>query len=405
MPDDAMHAPPVPASPASPSHAAAPARISRTTLWVGGLLLAGGAAAVVVTGVLARLAHADTLQQRAQQQALRTVKVISPAPAGAAAALDLPGRTEAWARAPLAARVGGYLKAWHADIGSRVKAGQLLAEIDTPEVDQQILQAQSELTTVRANVALAQATAKRWEELLASGMVTRQATEEKTGDLAAKQAQARALQANVERLQATKSFARITAPFDGVVTARNTDVGALVNAGSAAGAELFVVSDVRKLRIVVGVPQSLSALLRPGSTARVTVPERPGAVFTATVQATSQAIASGSGSMQVQLVVDNSAGQLLPGGFANVSFELPRGSGALAVPPSALIFGKAGLRVATLGPGDTVVLKTVTVARDLGTSIELASGLVATDRVIESPPDGVENGDKVRVAAPAPAKP
>jgi RND family efflux transporter MFP subunit len=378
--------------------AAAPARPSRTTLWVGGLLLLGGAAAVVVSGVLGRMAHAATLQLRAQEQALRTVNVIRPAPAGAAAALDLPGRTEAWARAALAARVSGYVKAWHADIGTRVKAGQLLAEIDTPEVDQQILQAQSELATVRANVALAQATAKRWEELLASGMVTRQGAEEKTGDLAAKQAQARALQANVERLQATKRFARITAPFDGIVTARNTDVGALVNAGSAAGAELFVVSDVRRLRVVVGIPQSLSALLRPGSTARVTVPERPGSVFTATLQTTAQAIASGSGSMQVQLTVDNAAGQLLPGGFANVSFELPRGSGALAIPPSALLFGKAGLRVATLGPDDTVVLKPVTVARDLGTSIELASGLLATDRVIESPPDGVENGDKVRVA-------
>jgi RND family efflux transporter MFP subunit len=391
-------------NPSPPPAVAAPA-ISRTWLWIGAAVLLLVAAAIVVTGLLSRMSQAATLQQRAKDQTLRTVTVIAPVAASAAAALELPGRIEAWSRAPLYARVSGYLKAWHADIGTPVKAGQLLAEIETPEVDQQILQAQAELATARANVALSAATAKRWEDLLASGMVTRQNTEEKTGDLAAKQSLARGLQANVDRLQATKRFARITAPFDGTVTARNTDVGALINTGSsAAGSELFVVADTKKLRVYVGLPQSLSVLLRPGSTARVTVPERPGAVFTATVQSTAQAIASGSGSMQVQLALDNANGQLLPGGFASVSFDLPRSVGTLSVPPSALIFGKSGLRVATLAADDSVVLKPVTVARDLGSSIELASGLLPSDRVIESPPDGVESGDKVRVAAPAAAR-
>jgi len=229
-------------------------------------------------------------------------------------------------------------------------------------------------------------------------MVAGQGVEEKKGDLAAKTAAVRALQANVERNQALKRFTRIVAPFDGVVTARATDVGALIGVGGAPGSELFVVSDVRRLRVYATVPQSLVPMLRTGSRATLGVPERPGRSYTATVQSMSQAIASGTGGMLVQLSVDNGAGELLPGGFANVSFELPRSAGALSIPPSALIFDKSGLRVATVGADDKVVLKPVKVARDLGTSIEIAAGLAADDRVIESPPDGVDNGDRVRVA-------
>jgi RND family efflux transporter MFP subunit len=353
---------------------------------------------VVVAGVLARRSQAANLRARAEAQAVRSVVVISPRSAGAAGALELPGRIEAWSRAPLYARVSGYLKSWHADIGSPVKAGQLLAEIETPDLDQQLLQAQAELGTARANAALAEATAKRWQDLFASGMVARQAVDEKDGDLAAKMAVVRALQANVERNQTLKRFTRIVAPFDGLVTARATDVGALINVGGAPGSELFVVSDTHKLRVYVSVPQSLISSLKAGSVATLTVPERPGKPYVASVQSMSQAITSGTGTMLVQLSVDNASGELLPGSFASVRFELPRAAGTLSIPPSALIFNKAGLQVATVGEGDKVVLKRVTVSRDLGTTIELASGLSPDDRVIESPPDGVDSGDRVRIA-------
>ncbi|MBC5768181.1 efflux RND transporter periplasmic adaptor subunit [Ramlibacter albus] len=373
-------------------------RPSRRTLWVAGGVLLVAAAVVVVVGVAARRSQAAKLNERAAAQVTRTVVVISPASAGETAAIELPARIEAWARAPLYARVSGYLKSWKADIGTAVKAGQLLAEIETPELDQQLLQAQAELATARANAELSANTAKRWQDLLASGMVARQAVDEKLGDLTAKQSAVRAASANVERNLALKRFTRIVAPFDGVVTARNTDVGALINVGGAPGTELFVVSDTRKLRVYVNVPQNLVAQLKPGARAELTVPERADKQYAATVASMSNAITASSGSMLVQLTVENPAGELLPGSFANVSFALPRAAGTLSIPPSALIFNKAGLRVATVGADNKVVLKPVTVLRDLGTTIEIASGLQATDRVIESPPDGVETGDVVSVA-------
>ena len=391
---------PEPSSAATP----APAVPSRRTLVLMLLALLVLATIVVVTGIVSRQALAAELRQRADAQAVRTVVVLRPSPAGDAAALELPARIEAWSRAPIYARVSGYLKSWQADIGAPVKAGQLLAEIETPDLDQQLLQSQAELATARANADLAEATAKRWQELFASGMVASQGVEEKKGDLAAKTSVVRGLQANVERNQTLKRFTRIVAPFDGVVTARSTDVGALIGVGGAAGSELFVVSDIRRLRVYVSVPQSLVTMLRPGSKAALTVPERPGKTYAAAVQSMSRAISSASGSMLVQLSVDNGAGELLPGGFANLSFEMPRAAGTLSIPPSALIFDKAGLRVATVGAGDKVVLKPVKVARDLGTSIEIASGLTAEDRVIESPPDGVDNGDLVRVTDKAAAR-
>lgn len=374
-------------------------------MWLGLLVLLVVALIVVMAGLASRRSLAESLKVRAEAQAVRSVVVIAPSQAGASAALNLPGRTEAWSRAPIYARVSGYLKQWTADIGAPVKAGQLLAEIDTPDLDQQLLQAQAELTTAMANAALAESTAKRWQELFASGMVSNQAVEEKKGDLAAKTSVVRALQANVERNQSLKRYTRIVAPFDGVVTARATDVGALISVGGAAGSELFVVSDTRKLRVYVSVPQSLVAMLRAGSLATLAVPERPGKRYAAAVQSMSRAISSASGGMLVQLSVDNAGGELLPGGFVNVSFEVPGASGALSIPPSALIFNKSGLRVATVGEGDKVLLKPVKVARDLGTTIELASGLAADDRVIESPPDGVENGDRVQIANTAAAGP
>ena len=382
----------------SPDPSTPAATPSRRTVTLVGVVLLVAAIVVVAIGVTSRRSQAARLGERAQAQAVRSVTVVLPKAVGESASLDLPARIEAWSRAPIYARVSGYLKTWTADIGTRVKAGQLLAEIETPELDQQLLQAQAELATARSNTALAEATARRWQELLASGMVTRQGVEEKTSDLAAKQSVARALQANVERFETLKRFTRIVAPFDGVVTARNTDVGALIGAGGTPGSELFVVSDTRKLRVYVNLPQILVGSLRAGTTARLTVPERPGKGYAATVQSMAQAINSGSGGMLVQLGVDNTDGELLPGGFATVAFEVPRAAGTLTIPPSALVFDKAGLRVATVGDGNRVVMKPVKIARDLGTSIEIATGLVPADRVIESPPDGVGDGDAVIVA-------
>lgn len=363
-----------------------------------GLALAVFAVAVVVQGLASRSSQAERLRERADAQSVPVVTVLNPGQAGAAGALDLPGRIEAHARAPIHARVGGYLKRWHADIGARVKTGQLLAEIETPDLDQQLMQAQAELATARASAALAASTAKRWQGLLASDSVSRQEADEKTADMTARQSVVNALQANVERFQAMKGFARIVAPFDGVVTARSTDVGALINVGSAQGTELFVVSDTRRLRVYVNVPQNLATAVRPGTRATLRVPESPGKSYSASVQSSSQAISSASGSMLVQLAADNAGGELLPGGFAMVRFELPPVARALTVPPGALIFDKSGLRVATVDAQGKVLLKRVSVARDMGTSIEIASGLSADDQVIDSPPDGVADGDPVRIA-------
>ncbi|MGV7211293.1 efflux RND transporter periplasmic adaptor subunit [Oxalobacteraceae bacterium A2-2] len=369
-----------------------------------GLTAIAIAAAVVVTGLSTRHLQAEQLQQGASEHAVPTVNVVSASPVDGAA-LELPARIEPWSRAPIYARVSGYLKRWNVDIGGAVKAGQVLAEIETPDQDQQLAQARADLVTARSNLALSASTAKRWEALLASNAVSKQEADEKAGDLAAKQSVVNGLQANVERLQAVQRYARLTAPFDGVVTARNTDVGALISVGGAAGTELFVVSDVKKLRIYVSVPQSQVGLVKAGSTARITVPERPGKSYTATVQSTSQAISAGTGAMLVQLVADNASGELLPGGFATASFDTKGQAGLLAVPPGALMLGKNGTRVATVGADNRVQIKPVQVARDYGNVIALGGGVSASDRVIDSPPDGLANGDLVRIATTQKSKP
>jgi RND family efflux transporter MFP subunit len=376
-----------------------PPVFSRSKLWTVLLILAVVAAAVVVQGLLARKADHQQLKVLADKQSVRTVNVITPAVSPASPSMELPGRIEAFSRAPIYARISGYLKTWKADIGTPVKAGQLLAEIDTPDVDQQILQAKAELASTQATAALSENTAKRWQSLQTTNFVSAQAVEEKMGDLRAKQAMVNASQANVNRLQALKNFSRITAPFDGVVTARNTDVGALVNVGGAPGTELFVVSDVRRLRLYVQVPQNQVASIRQGSVGKFSVPEHPGKVFTATVQSMAQAIQAGSGSMLVQLAADNKQGTLLPGGYAQVSFDMPAHSAHLNIPPSALIFTKTGVQVATVDAQNKVVIKPVVIAKDHGVRLELLSGLESTDRVIENPPDGVVQGDLVNVAA------
>ena len=362
--------------------------------------LAGVALAVLVVGggIASRAANSKRLSQWTAANAQPVVTVTQPQPANGSAVLALPGRLEAYSRAPIYARVPGYLKSWQVDIGASVQAGQLLAEIEAPDLDQQLSQALADLLTARANAALASTTAKRWQDLVKSDAVSLQDVDMKNGDLAAKTAIVKATKANVDRLEVMEGFKRITAPFDGIVTARATDVGALINAGSGKGLELFVISDTHKLRLYVSVPQNYAAQITAGTRAQMSVPERPGRTFTATVETTSQSVDPSSGSTLVELAVDNASGELVPGAFANVRFDLPLTSASLSVPASALIFDSRGARVATLGADNRVVLEPVTIARDLGTVIEISSGLAATDRVIDSPPDGIGKGDQVRIA-------
>jgi RND family efflux transporter MFP subunit len=328
------------------------------------------------------------------------VSVITPNTRGEASALDFPGGLEAYYQAPIFARTSGYLADWKVDIGARVKAGQLLADIDAPDLDQQLLQAKADLASAEANVKLSEATLKRGQALAALNDVSRQDFDQRTADLGNKQGLVKAAQANVDRLQVLEQYKRIVAPFDGLVTARNTDVGALINAGAGSGAALFVVSDVHKLRTYVNVPQNYVPRIRIGAKALISVPEYPGKNFSAVVDASAQAVDVSSGrTTRMQLSIDNARGELMPGAFANVRLELAAdGAAALHVPASALIFDASGLRVAIVGADDRVAFRRVTIARDMGNVLEIAAGITPSDRVIESPPDGMAAGDQVRVA-------
>jgi RND family efflux transporter MFP subunit len=277
----------------------------------------------------------------------------------------------------------------------------VLAVIETPDLDQQLVQAKADLASADANEALAATTARRWNELLEKDAVSQQDADDKNGDLAAKVAAVQAASANVERLQALEGFKQVLAPFDGVVTARNIDVGALVSVGSPSQAPLFMVDDVHRLRIYVEVPQVYSAEVKTGEAATFTVPEYPGQHFTAALASTAGAIDPVSGALLVQFQTDNSAGLLHPGDYAQVHIDLPVDTQAVTVPPSALVFRDAGMEVATLGPGNHVVLKQVEIGRDLGTVVEISSGLTHADKVIDNPPDSLQQGDLVRLANPS----
>jgi RND family efflux transporter MFP subunit len=386
-----------PAEHVMPLHHGAPAvsRRARRLATVSGAALA---AFVVATGIATRETGNAKLREWTEDQAVPTVAVAPPTAKTSVAMLDLPGRIEAYYRAPIYARVSGYIKGWYADIGTSVRAGELLAEIEAPDLDQQLLQAKADLAAAQANLVLADAQLKRRQTLVASNIVSHEEVDQRVADLATKQGTVKADQANVERLQVLAGYKRIVAPFDGIVTARDTDVGALINAGSGGGPALFVVSDTHKLRVYVNVPQNYVPQVQRGSQARITVPEYPGRSFVASVEASARAVDVASGTTRMQLAVDNSKGELMPGAFTNVHLELVSEVAALHIPASALIFDQSGLRVATVGADGRVLLKEVTIARDMGKVVEIASGLAADDRVIESPPDGIAGGDEVRIA-------
>ena len=387
-------------------------QVSHRKLGIVGVLASVALVVVVITGIRAREQTDEKLKEWTEDQAVPTVAVTQPDAKVVNPTIDLPGRLEAYYRAPIFARVQGYLKSWSADIGAKVKAGQVIAEIEAPDLDQQLMQAKADLASAEASAKLSAATLARRKTLIASNFVSMQEIDERTADLSNKDGTVKADQANVERLEALSAYKKITVPFDGIVTARDTDVGALINAGGGTGPAMFVISDISKLRVYVNVPQNYVPQIKIGAKAVMTVPEYPNRTFQATVEASAQAVDVSSGTTRMQLGLDNKSGQLMPGGYSNVRLSLQRDSVPLSIPASALIFNQNGLRVATVGPGDKIRFKTVTIARDLGRTIELDSGLTSEDRVVVTPPDGIADGDQVRVAGatakagkPEPAKP
>jgi RND family efflux transporter MFP subunit len=380
-----------------PPDAAVPV-ISMRALRTVGIAAVAVAAGIVAIGITTRETADARLREWTEAQVAPVVAVKTPDVRDKTTTLDLPGRLEAYSQAQLYARVSGYLKEWTADIGTPVKAGQLLAEIEAPDVDQQIMQAEADLASAKANAGLSSLTLQRGQSLIRSGAVSSQDLDQRSADFANKQAMVRSAQANVDRLLVLEKYKRIVAPFDGLVTARTTDIGALINAGGGSGPPLFVVSDISKLRVYVNVPQNYVPSIRIGTKAAVSVPEYQGRTFPATVESSAQAVDVASGTTRMQLIVDNADGELMTGAFANVRLELPHPKITISVPASALIFDQSGLRVATVGGDGRVVLKAVTIARDLGKELDIASGLSADDRVIETPPDGIASGDQVRIA-------
>jgi len=372
------------------------------------LRLVGGAfvflaIAVAAYGMGTRAAQNSRLHNLTEALAVPTVAVVAPTRAENHDGLDLPGRLEAFISAPIYARVPGYLKSWKYDIGAKVKAGDVLAEIDTPDLDQQLMQARADVNVSQANAKLAQISAQRWQSLAGTDAVAKQDVDTRNFTLNANMAQVKAAQANLDRLVAEEGFKRLTAPFDGIVTARDTDIGALINVGATGGAQLFVVSETNKLRVYVNVPQNYVPSVPPGTQATLTVPEHPGKTYSGTVEASAQAVNPSTGTTLMQIIVDNSAGEMMPGDYASIHLQTLGARDVLSVPSSALIFDAKGLTVATVRADNRVVLKPVSIERDLGAIVELASGLAPNDRVIENPPDGIGNGAEVRLASPAPS--
>lgn len=358
--------------------------------------------AVVAYGLVSRAAENTHLQELTEAQAIPNVAVDVPGHGEAGTGIDLPGRLEAYVRAPIYARVPGYLKSWKYDIGSKVKAGDVLAEIDTPDLDQQLAQARADLNVAEANAKLAEITAKRWQSLAGTDAVAKQDVDQRTFTWNADLAQVKSAQANVDRLIAEAGFKRLLAPFDGIVTARETDVGSLINAGAAGGAELFVVSETRKLRVYVSVPQNLVPSVPSGTPVTIRVPEHPGKSYSGAVEASAQSVSPSTGTTLMQVIVDNGAGDMMPGDYASIHLQSAAGADALSIPSSALVFDSRGLSIAVVGADDHVIVKPVSIERDLGAVIEIASGLGANDRVIQNPPDGITTGALVRVVSKAP---
>jgi len=375
-----------------------PSKRSLITAAAGAALLAG---VVVGYGFVDRAQSKQEVVQWTNTQTIPTVALAQIIPGSSHQTLTLPGNIQPFNKAAIFARVNGYVKSWDHDIGSPVKAGQALATIDAPDLDQQLSQAKATLASVRANLQIASLTADRNNILLKKQIVAQQLADQTTADAVAKEAVVDANEANVRQLEAMQSFKTLAAPFDGVVTARNVEIGQLISPGGS-GPPLFEVSDLHRVRIFVQVPQSFSAGLVPGLKATFEMPQYPGVQFDATVSHISRSINATSHSMQVELQADNAAGKFFGGSYCNVHFEIPADANVVTIPSTALVTGNRGTQVATLDSSDKVVLKQVQLGRDLGDSVEVVSGLSPSDRIINNPPETVAAGDTVRVAAATP---
>src|SRR5712672_242039 len=366
-------------------------------------LLTAAAAAVLMAGIVLSYGFIGRAQSKQEvldwtnTHAIPTVALAARLPGSSHQTLTLPGNIQPFNRAAILARVNGYVKSWDHDIGTTVKAGQVLATIDAPDLDQQLSQAKATLASVRANHQIASLTASRNNILLQKQIVAQQLADQTSADEKAKEAVVDANEANVRQLEAMQSFKTLAAPFDGVVTSRNVELGMLINSGGS-GQPLFEVSDLHRVRIFVQVPQSFTAGVAPGMKATFEMPQYPGVQFDATVSHISKSINASSHSMQVELQADNAAGKFFGGSYCNVHFEIPTDANLVKIPSTALITGNQSTQVATLDSNNKVVLKSVKLGRDLGDSVEVIAGLTPSDRIINSPPESLVTGDTVRVA-------
>jgi RND family efflux transporter MFP subunit len=367
-----------------------------------GLVAFVAVCAIATSGLVSRARSNQELATWTNAQAIPTVALANVARGSAEQTLILPGNIQPYNKAAIYARVTGYLKSWQQDIGAHVTAGQVLALIDTPDVDQQLAQAKATLASAKANYDIATLTANRYGTLVKTQAVSQQVADQSTADAAAKKAVMDANEANVRQLEAMEAFKQIVAPFDGVVTLRNTDVGALINAGSTAGQELFEISDLHRVRIYVQVPQAFSAALRPGIKATFEMPQYPGQKFDATLVTTSNAMNATSRSLVVELQADNPDGKLLANTYCKVEFRIPGDANMVRIPATALMPVDHGVQVAVLGDDNEAILKSIQLGRDFGDSVEVTAGLAPQDRVIDSPPETLQSGDMVQ---PAPATP
>jgi RND family efflux transporter MFP subunit len=366
---------------------------------------AGTLAYAIHGGVTTRVAAESSLARNTEEAAVPIVNVIHPKEAAPLEELVLPGNTQAFSDTPIFARTSGYLKRWVFDIGAHVKRGDLLAEIETPEIDKQLQQTRAELATAQANHHLAETTAARWQFLLQSDSVSVQETDEKIADLSARKATVDSNASNVRRLEDLQSFQKVYAPFDGVLTARNTDVGALIDAGAnSAGKELFHLAAIDTLRVFVAIPEVYSRAARPGAIASLTLDEFPGRSFQGTLARTSNSIDQASHTLLTEVDVRNPDGQLLPGAYVSVHFKLPGTIRSVVVPSNTLLFRSEGLRVALVRDG-RVQLASVKIGRDYGSTVEIISGLQASDAVVLDPADSLISGGPVRIASHAAAAP
>jgi RND family efflux transporter MFP subunit len=372
--------------------------VSKVIIGLAVLLLVAGA--VVYRGVTTRIRAAADVKADTNELAVPSVSLAQPKRGAPQEEIVLPGNIQAFIDAPIYARTNGYLKTWYVDIGGRVKSGQLLAEIDTPELDQQLQQARADLATAKANYDLAQTTAARYEFLLQSDSVAKQDVDNAVGDARAKKAMVDSATDNVKRLEQLQSFEKVYAPFDGVLTARNTDIGQLIGSGSGSGAkELFHVAAINTLRVYVNVPQKYSPAAIPGVQAYLTLPQFPGRRFTGKLVRTSEAIDQASRTLLTEVDVANPTGEILPGAYAEVHLKLPSATSTVVIPVTSLIFRSEGLRVGIVRDGRALMIP-ITMGRDFGTEVEVVSGLDGSEKVITNPPDSLGEGQQVRSAAP-----